>query len=104
MDWEAEGLLEGLDGADRRARVELLDLLESEGFPLEDIKRAHAEGELLFQLAGRAIDVDTSLTWQQLVEQSGLDAAMVERLVRAQGLPRAEPGEVWYGTADLKML
>ena len=24
-DWEAEGLLEGLDGADRTARVELLD-------------------------------------------------------------------------------
>src|SRR3954447_14628976 len=104
MDWEAEGLLEGLDDADRQARVELLDMLEGEGFALEDIKRAHADGELLFQLAGRAIDVDTSLTWEQLVEQAGLPVALVERLVRAQGLPRAEAGEVWYGQADLQML
>jgi adenylate cyclase len=104
MDWEAEGLLEGLDGADRDARIGLLDMLESEGFSLEDIKRAHADGELLFQLAGRAINVDTSITWEELVERSGLDEAIVERLVRAQGLPRAEPGEVWYGDADLQML
>src|SRR4051794_39263789 len=104
MDWEAEGLLEGLEGADRQARIELLDRLESEGFDLEDIKRGHAEGELIFQLAGRAIDVDTSMTYEQLVERSGLDETLVERLVRAQGLPRAEPGEIWYGDADLEML
>src|SRR5437764_15330232 len=103
MDWEAEGLLEGLEGADRQARIELLDLLESEGFDLEDIKRGHAEGELIFQLAGRAIDVDTSMTWEQLVERSGLDEPLAERLVRAQGLPRGEPGEGWCGGADVQM-
>jgi adenylate cyclase len=103
-DWEAEGLLDDLEGSDRQARIELLDTLESEGFDLDDIKRGHAEGELLFQLAGRAIDVDTSLTWDELIEQSGLDERLVERLVRAQGLPRAEPGEVWYGKNDVEML
>src|SRR3954453_9098566 len=104
MDWEAEGLLEGLDGADRQVRIELVETLEAEGFTLEDIKRAHAEGELIFQLAGRAIQVDTTMTWEELVEQSGIEERLVARLVRAQGLPRAEPGELWYGHADLETL
>lgn len=104
MDWEAEGLLEGLEGRQRDARVALLDTLESEGFTLEDIRRSNADGELLFLLAGRAIDVKVEFTWEQLIEQTGLSEQLVERLIRAQGLTRAEAGETWYTGADLQML
>lgn len=103
-DWAAEGLLDGLDGRDRQARGDLLDTLEAEGFQLEEIRRSHREGGLLFLLAGRSIDVDQSLTWAELVERSGLDERLVDRLVRAQGLTRADDGEPWYGAADLRML
>ena len=103
-DWEAEGLLEGLSGKEREARLALLDMLETEGVPLDEIRRAKAEGELLFMLAGRAIGVQPILTWAELVEQSGLDERLVQRLVRAQGLPMADPDEASYSDVDLSML
>ncbi|MCW2966660.1 MAG: adenylate/guanylate cyclase protein [Solirubrobacteraceae bacterium] len=103
-DWEAEGLLEGLDGPQRDARRALLDTLEAEGFELAEIKRSHADGELLFLLAGRAIDVKVAYTWPQVIEETGLSEALVERLIRAQGLARAENDEVSYTDADIAML
>lgn len=103
-DWEAEGLLEGLDGRQREARVALLDTLEAEGIELDEIKRSHSDGELLFLLAGRAIDVKVQYTWEELIARSGLPEPLVERLVRAQGLTRADAGEVSYTDADLAML
>jgi adenylate cyclase len=103
-DWEAEGLLEDLDGPQREARVALLETLEAEGFELADIKRSHAEGELLFLLAGRAIDVNVIYSWTDLVEKSGLPEQLVERIVRAQGLTRAGQDEVSYTDADLELL
>src|SRR3954454_1925449 len=104
MDWEAEGLLEDLSGKERDARVGLLELLISEGFGLEDIKRAHGEGELMFLLTSRAIDVRTEYTWDELLDRVGLPPELVERLIRAQGLARAEGDEVIYGDADVEML
>ena len=104
MDWEAEGLLEGLSGKERDARISLLELLIAEGFELQDIKRAHGEGELMFLLTSRSIDVTTQYTWDELLEKVGLPQELVERLIRAQGLARAEGDEVIYGDADVEML
>jgi adenylate cyclase len=104
VDWEAEGLLEGLTGEERDARIELLETLQAEGVPLDDMRRARAEGELLFMLAGRKIGVQPTLTWAELVERSGLDERLVLRLVRAQGLPQPEPDEVSYSDVDLSVL
>lgn len=102
-DWEAEGLLEGLGGREREARVALLELLESEGFGLADIKRSHAEGEIMFLLTSRAIDVRTQYTWDELLQQVDLPEDLVERLIRAQGMTRPEGDEVVYGDADVEL-
>lgn len=104
MDWEAEGLLEGLEGRAREARAGLLDLLAAEGFGLEEIRRSHEDGELLFLLAAEAIDARVRHTWEDLLERSGLPQGLVVRLVRAQGLAGAEPGEVAYTDADVEIL
>jgi adenylate cyclase len=104
VDWAAEGLLDDLEGADRQARVELLEMLVAEGVPLDDIRRSHAEGELLFLLAARGIGIEVLYTWVELIEQSGLDERLAERLVRAQGLPRPEHGERSFTDADVGML
>ena len=52
MDWEAEGLLEGLEDDDaRKARAELLDHLHGEGCSVEDLRDAVEEDRLVL-LAG----------------------------------------------------
>src|SRR4051794_36090556 len=103
-DWEAEGLLEDLTGRQRDARIALLDMLEAEGFELDDIKRSNAEGEILFLLTSRAIDVKSEFTWAELIERTGMPEDVVERLIRAQGIARADPEERVYGDSDVQML
>ena len=45
-DFEAEGLLDGLDGEAREARRRLLEELEASGVPLAELRAAVAEGRL----------------------------------------------------------
>ena len=48
MDWEAAGLLEGLEDEDaRKARRELLDHLHDEGSSVEDLRQAVKEDRLV---------------------------------------------------------
>jgi hypothetical protein len=46
IDFEAEGLLEGLDEATRAARRDLLEQLAADGATLDELKRAVAEDRL----------------------------------------------------------
>ncbi|MEA2136487.1 MAG: hypothetical protein QOC68_4396, partial [Solirubrobacteraceae bacterium] len=48
MDWEAEGLLEGLEGDDaRKARRELLEHLHDEGCSVDELREAVKEDRLV---------------------------------------------------------
>lgn len=104
MDWDAHGLLDGLGGPERRARVELLDLLADEGFSLDEIRRSDESGQLLFLLASRAIDVRVQHTWDEAIAAAGIDEELVIKLARAQGMPRADPGEVAYSDVEVDVL
>jgi adenylate cyclase len=95
IDWAAEGLLDGLEGRAREERVGLLDTLIAEGVPLEEVKRSNRDGEILFLLAGRAIDLEFKWTWEEVVEQCGLDE---------QGTPRPVPGERSFTDSDVGLL
>src|SRR3954469_1497152 len=95
VDWAAEGLLDGLEGDERESRIELLETLVAEDCSLEDIKRANAEGQLLFMLAGRAIDVEVEFSCDELGERSGIEEELVARLVRAQGFPLLREGRAY---------
>ena len=46
MDFAEAGLLEGLDGDDREARVRLLESLAGDGYTLDELKQAAAEDRL----------------------------------------------------------
>ena len=46
IDFEAEGLLEGVDGDARRDRQRLLEQLAADGVPLEELRDAVAAGRL----------------------------------------------------------
>jgi adenylate cyclase len=104
VDWESQGLLEGLEGGRREARVALLDTLAAEGFSLDDIKRSSAEDGLLFLLSARAIGVEVRHTWDEVVQISGLPEELVVKLARAQSLTRADPGERAYTDVDIEVL
>src|ERR687885_106388 len=104
VDWAAEGLLDGLEGDDRRARAELLDLLAAEGYHLQRVRRAHEDGEPLFLPSGRAIDIEAKYTWAELIERTGVAESLAERLVTAQGLPRPDKSARIYTEVDRESL
>ena len=101
-DFEAQGLLDGVDGAERDARLELLELLSAEGASLQELKQAVAEDRLALLPAERLLAGDGKYTLGQVAEISGIDPSLQERLFRALGLALAAPDERVYGDEDVE--
>jgi adenylate cyclase len=102
-DFEAEGLLDGLRGHAREARLALLRDLVEQGVPLEEMKQAAAEGRLLLLPVERVFEPDGErYTMREVAENSGLELAFVEKLLRALGLPTPDPDERTNTSADLE--
>src|SRR5207244_2192820 len=55
IDFDAEGLLDGLEGEQRRERLALLEQLAAEGVPLAELRRTTASGTVIFLPADRVI-------------------------------------------------
>ena len=102
IDFEAEGLLEGLEGADRQERLALLRRLAAQGVQIEELRRNVEAGRLVFLLADRVIGGPRSLTAQDVVEQSGISLEFLLASRRAMGLPIPEPGEAAFTDDDLE--
>lgn len=103
IDFNEEGLLEGLDGPARRARLELLDGLASDGFELEELREAAAEGRLAFLAVERVLARgEDCYTPGEIAEETGLDQAFLERLWRALGMAVRDPSETAFTEADLE--
>jgi adenylate cyclase len=101
FDFEAEGLLEGLQGRRRMERLELLRWLEQEGFGIEQLHRAHDEGLLLFLASEREVAGAAHHTPEEVALQSGVDPELLRRLRRAQGLPVPDDGDRCLTQEDL---
>jgi adenylate cyclase len=86
-DFDAEGLLDGLDGAAREARLELLEQLEAEGVSLEELRAASRDGRLLFVGAERAMGGQARYSTREVGERVGVDPDFLVALRRAQGVP-----------------
>ena len=103
IDFEAEGLLEGLDGPARRARLELLESLAGDGVPLEELRLAVEEARLPLLPVERILGGgDERYTLAELAEASELTPEFLERLWRALGAALPEAGERAYTAADLE--
>jgi adenylate cyclase len=104
-DFEAEGLLEGVaDERARRARLELLETLEEEGFTLEELRRAAAENRLVLLPLERVLEGEgRRYTPEEVAEQTGVDIAFLADARRAMGAPRPEPGERTLTEEDLEL-
>jgi adenylate cyclase len=102
-DFEAEGLLEGVEGADtRRARLELLRELEEKGFALEDLRAAVQEGRLPLLAVEHALEGSVPhYTIAELAEKAGLTVEQMRAVNRAVGLARPDPDERVFTDADV---
>ena len=95
MDFAAAGLLEGLEGKERRAREQLLERLVQDGFSLDDLKAAAAEDRLALLPVQRVLGGDLSAA--QIAGETGLPVDMLRRLRRQLGLPDADPDQHVFG-------
>jgi adenylate cyclase len=103
IDFEAEGLLEGLDGKARTARRELLERLAGEGVPLEELQAAVAAGRLTLLPVERAFGgTGTQYTPREVAEASGVELGLLERAAAALGIPYPNPEEKVLSEADLE--
>ncbi|HEY6777648.1 MAG TPA: adenylate cyclase regulatory domain-containing protein [Thermoleophilaceae bacterium] len=104
-DFEAEGLLEGVgDERARRARLELLQTLEEEGFTPEELRRAAAEDRLVLLPLERVLEGEgRRYTPEEVAEQTGVDVEFLGDARRAMGAPRPEPGERILTEEDLEL-
>jgi adenylate cyclase len=102
IDFEAEGLLAGVEGAPRAARRELLERLAEEGCTLEELRDAVAAGRLTLLPVERALAGEgPRYSARQVAEEAGLDLDVLQRFSSALGVPYADPDERRGTEADL---
>jgi adenylate cyclase len=102
IDFEAEGLLDGLDGDARNARLDLLQLLTDEGVTLDELKRAVAEKRLALLPVERVLAGDGRYTAREVAEKAGLDPQFQQRQLRALGLTIGDPDERRFDDEDVE--
>ena len=102
IDFEAEGLLDGLQGRQRAERLALLERLAADGVPLADLRRSSAAGTIIYLLADRVVAGTERYTAAEIAQMSGVEEAFLVGLRRAMGLPIPEPDEAVYSDGDLE--
>ncbi len=98
-DFGAEGLLEGLEGAQRATRLELLQWLESGGASLEELRAATAQQRLALLALERRLGGQYSA--REIEQESGLPATLMLQLRRLVGLPQAGPDDRVFGEYEV---
>jgi adenylate cyclase len=102
-DFEAEGLLEGLEGKAREARLALLEDLTESGVPLEELKRAVEEDRLVLLPVERVFGAgEERYTAEEVAEGAGLEVEFLGRLLQALGAPIPDADDRAYTERDLE--
>jgi adenylate cyclase len=104
IDFEAEGLLDGLE--DERARAARLDLLRSladAGFSLEELRQATADGRLAMLPVERVLAETPRYTQRDLTELTGVELDFLIEARRALGAPAIGPDERMLSDDDLEL-
>lgn len=101
-DFEAEGLLEGLDGIARESRLELLERLAGQGVALDELRDAVSEDRLAFLPVERALAGEPRYTPLEVSELAGITIDELERQWRSIGIAIPERELVCLGKEDLE--
>jgi adenylate cyclase len=103
MDWDAEGLLDGLDDeAARAARRALLDELHADGVTPEELRAAVAEDRLTLLPVERLLTPAGRYTARDVARESGIGLEFFQASRRALGLAVPDPDERVHGDEDLR--
>lgn len=102
VDWESEGLLEGVDDHEREARADLLDQLHDAGVEVDEMRRAIEEERLTLLPVERILAGDCNLTEADVAERSGLDVELLRRQWQALGLPVNDPDAKVFSDRDVE--
>ncbi len=102
IDFEAEGLLDGLHDEQRAERVTLLEYLAEDGVPLSELRRTTASGTLVFLPAERVIGGRARYTAAEIAELSDVSEDYLVAVMRAMGLPIPGSEEALYTQTDLE--
>jgi adenylate cyclase len=103
IDFEAEGLLEGLEGEAREARRILLQELADDGVSLDELKQAVAEDRLALLPVERVLGGEGErYTIDEVAERSGAPADLFLRQRQALGLPLPPEGEAAFTDEDIE--
>lgn len=103
IDFEAEGLLEGLSGEAREARLALLEELAEAGISLDELKEAVEEDRLVLLPVERVFDsAEDRYTAADVAERAGLEHAFLLKLLQALGAPIPEAGAAVFGESDVE--
>jgi adenylate cyclase len=102
IDFAAEGLLDGLDGAERAERLVLLERLAADGVPLAELRRSTAAGSIVYLPADRVIVGPERFTSGEIARMSGVEESFLIAARRAMGLPIPDAGDAVYTDAELE--
>jgi len=101
IDFEKEGLLEGLEGDERESRRKLLEELVDDGFELDYLREAVDQDRLALLPVETVLGGEPKHTAEQVAKKAGLDRDFLAGLWNALGMPVAEEDEDAYTQADV---
>jgi adenylate cyclase len=104
VDFARKGLLDGLEGDARAARLELLERLEAEGATLEEMRDAVRDGLLVFLLAERLVDGPPRHRMRDVADAAGVPLELLVALRRANGLPVPDPDAIALTDLDVEAM
>lgn len=101
-DFEAEGLLDGVEGSAREARAQLLAQLHDDGVSLEELRTAVAEGRLVLLPVERVLEGDgRRYSLREIAELADVPVEYLARQRQAIGLSVDDPDEKAGSEDDL---
>jgi adenylate cyclase len=101
-EFVAAGLLDGLEGEDREARMELLRRLSEAGVGIEELGTAVDEDRLALLPLELAMTGEDLVSSREAAEQTGLPLELVVELRSALGLPRADVDAPVFSVEELE--
>jgi adenylate cyclase len=103
IDFEAEGLLDGVEGGAREARRRLLEELVADGATLEELREAVEAGRLTLLPVERALaGGGPHYSPREVAELAGIDLKVLQRFSAGLGIPYSDPDAATLTEADVE--